>query len=68
MSINKPFPWCDETSARIDSLEHLEEELEAARERINDLEVQLENRSWINNNLNKQVIAATLAGNKKTNK
>ena len=26
VNVNKPCAWCNETSARIDSLEHLEEE------------------------------------------
>ena len=53
MDDSKPCQWCDNTSGTIDSQERHIEDL---KEEIGKLRKELSNRSWINDNLNKQLV------------
>ena len=51
--MTKPCEWCNNTSGTIDSQEaHIEE----LKELIEKQRKELSNRSWLNDNLNKQLV------------
>ena len=53
ITMNNPCEWCNNTSGKVDSQEaHIEE----LKELIERQRKELSNRSWINDNLNKQLV------------